>query len=202
MALTSTEGHLLPCGRRLEDVWDRLDARPATPVDKHERSCPHCQTARSSLQALAEATRAVCEDTSLTPSPTLQGRIMSAVRAEVRRGARLPLPPGELGPVDVSEQAVATVLRFAADTIDGVRARRCRLQRTEAPTTGEPVDTWAGGTSPVRVDISIAIRYSRSTTRELVETVRARVAAVAAAQVGLNVFAIDIEVEDVYRDGG
>ncbi len=203
MALTSrTDGHLLPCGRRLEDLWDRLDVPVDASPDAHERTCPHCQTARSSLQALAEATRAVYEDESLSPPPALRGRIMAAVRAEVRRGDHLPLPAGELGPVDVSEQAVAVVLRFAADSVEGVRARRCRVHGTERPTGEESAAGVARSASPVRVDLSIAIRYSRDTTRELVEVVRARVAAAAAAQVGLPVARIDIEVEDVYRDDG
>lgn len=201
MALTSrTEGHVLPCGRRLDDLWDRMDAFGGAPVDEHERICPHCQTSRSSLQALAKATRAVYEDESLTPSPALRGRIMAAVRAEVRRGNRLPLPRGEFGPVDVSEQAVAVVLRFAADTVEGVRARRCRLHFTQRPIAGGCVAEIADAAGPIRVDLSIAIRYSRDTTPELVEAVRARVAAAAAAQVGIQVAEIDIEVEDVYHD--
>ena len=61
---------------------------------------------------------------------------MQAVRAEGRRGAALPLVPTDdtgaaddagLGPVDISEQAVAAVVRYAADTVDGVRARSCRV---------------------------------------------------------------------------
>ncbi len=189
MALTSrADEHLLPCGRHLEDLWDHLDVA-AEAADEHERTCPHCQTARSSLRALADATRAVYQDESLTPPPALRGRIMAAVRAEVRRGDRLQLPPGEYGPVDVSEQAVAVVLRFAADTVVGVRALRCRLHPTGEPAT-------------VRVHLSIALRYGPSTTLDLVEAVRARVAAAAAAQVGLDVDRVDIEVEDVYHDDG
>jgi len=200
MALTSrTEGHLLPCGRSLEDLWNRLDPPAESAADDHERSCPHCQTARSSLQALADATRAVFEDDSLTPPPALRGRIMAVVRAEVRRhGNLLPLPPGEFGPIEVSGDAVAVVLRLAADTVEGVRARHCRLHLTERPpgaASAEPAD----GPASVRVDLSIAIRYSQDTTVELVELVRDRVAAAAAAEIGLPVSGIDIEVEDVYR---
>lgn len=193
MALTSrTEGHVLPCGRRLEDLWDRMATRTGVPPDDHERACEHCRAARSSLQALAEATRAVYEDESLVPTAGLRNRIMDAVRAEVRRGDRLPLPSGELGPVDVSEQAVAVVLRFAADTVEGVRARRCKVHPLDE---GGP----AGG-SPARVEMSISMRYSRSTSWDLVEDVRARVVAAADAHVGLDVTRIDIEIEDVYRD--
>lgn len=199
MALTSrTGGHLLPCGRHLEDLLDRLDSAAGAPPDEHENACPHCRTARSSLQALAEATRAVYEDTSLTPSLALRERILATVRAELRRGERLPLPPGDFGPVDVSEQAVAVVLRFAADTVEGVRARRCRLHST----VGTRPTGSAEGVASVKVELSIAIRYGPDASLQLVEAVRARVSAAAAAQIGLHVSEIDITIEDVYWDGG
>lgn len=195
MALTSqTDGrHVLPCGRDIEDLWRRLPAAADPPADTHEAGCPHCRTARASLLALADATRAVFDDRSLVPSPALRDRIMSAVRAEVRRGQRLPLPSGALGPVDVSEQAVATVLRFAADTIDGVRARRCRLRRIDG-------DEHPQGS--VLVEMSVALRYRADTGIDLVAAVRERVVAAAQAHVGLEVTRVDVEVEDVYLDRG
>lgn len=184
MALSSrTHAGALPCGRSVEELWDGLRSAP----DAHVQDCPHCRTALVSLTALAEATRAVVDDDeSLVPSPSLATRIMSAVRADVRRTSRLPLPAGEHGPVDISEQAVAAVLRFAADSVDGVRARRCRLQRVE------------GGA--VRVDLSISVRFSGGTSVATVDVVRDRVRAVATAHVGLDLAGIDVEVEDVWDD--
>jgi uncharacterized alkaline shock family protein YloU len=183
MALSSRTGaHPLPCGRRVEDLWDVLGSAP----DAHVQGCPHCRTALGSLAALAEATRAVYDDESLTPPPTLTSRIMAAVRADVRRTSRLPLPAGEHGPVDVSEQAVAAVLRFAADSVDGVRARRCRLERLED--------------GRVRVDLSVSVRFSGGTSVRTVDVVRDRVRAVATAHVGLDLADVDVEVEDVWDD--
>lgn len=199
MALTSrTNGHLLPCGRPVEGMWERLEDPGAVP-DDHERECPHCQTARSSLLALAEATRAVLADEALGPPPALHARIMSAVRAEVRRGQRLPLTPGRLGPVDVSEQAVAVVLRFAADAVDGVRARRCRLLLDGASSGTTPSGVPTAPTA-LRVEMSLALRYAPGTSIALADAVRARVVAAADAHVGLDVTRVDIEVEDVYLE--
>lgn len=183
MALSSrTDAHVLPCGRLVEDLWDGMQGPP----DAHVQDCPHCRTALGSLTALAEATRAVVDDDELlTPPPSLVRSIMSAVRADVRRTSRLPLADGEHGPVDISEQAVAAVLRFAADSVDGVRARRCRLHLQD-------------GT--VRVDLSISVRFSGGTSVTTVDLVRERVRAVATAHVGLDVTGIDIEVEDVWDD--
>lgn len=187
--MTTTGAHVLPCERRVEDLWDHLDRVS----DEHERHCPHCQAGKASLLALAEATRAALQDESLTPPPGLHAKIMSVVRAEVRRGQRIPLPPGDLGPVDVSEQAVAVVLRYAADTVPGVRARRCRLL------VAENVPDSPGG---VRVDLSIAVAYHPGTTVAVAQAVRDRVITAASAQVGLDVRSVDIEIEDVYLDGG
>lgn len=189
MALTSqTDRHALPCGRYIEDLWDRLDIPTSAADAEHERGCRHCQTARSSLLALANATRAVLDDTTLTPPAALRGRIMAAVRAEVRRGQRLLLPGGEFGAVDVSEQAVAVVLRFAADSVDGVRARKCRVGRTDA--------------GAVVVQLSIAIRYDSYASIDRVDTVRARVVSAGTARIGLDISRVDVEVEDLYLEEG
>jgi len=187
MALTRADAHLLPCGRGIEDLWTRLDSTG----DEHERHCPHCRTARTSLHALAEATRAVLADESLTAPPGLHNRIMFAVRAEVRRGQRLPLPAGDLGPIDVSEQAVAAALRFAADTVSGVRARRCRVHNAHD----------VAGREALEVRLGIAIAYSPDTSIDVVQAVRDRVVAAAAGQVGLDLLRVDVQVEDVYFDG-
>lgn len=207
MALTNrTEGHVLPCGRLLEDLWDRITGSRPPAVDEHELACPHCRTARASLEALAAATEAVYADQSLVAPAGLRGKIMDAVRAEIRRVDRLPLPAGELGPVDVSQQAVAAVLRFAADTVVGVRARRCRLHPVPDGVTG-PAPAGTGSTSAAvpaaaTVEMSIAIRFGPGTSAAAVDAVRVRVRAAAEAQVGLVVGRIDIEVEDVYVDEG
>lgn len=141
--------------------------------------------------ALSEATSAVLADQSLVPPPDLRERIMSVLRAEIRRSDRLPLPPSELGPVDVSELAVAVVLRFAADTVEGVRARRCRLLSPSADSSRP---------GALEVEMSIALRYGPEAVIDQVDKVRARVIAAASAQVGLIVSRVDIQVADVYSD--
>ncbi|HEY0807414.1 MAG TPA: Asp23/Gls24 family envelope stress response protein, partial [Pseudonocardiaceae bacterium] len=111
-------GYLLPCGRDVEQIWARLDAIEAGHADAHERDCRHCRAARESLNVLRQLTGELAHEDA-TPSVDLTSRIMSAVRAEVRRHDMVALPTGEAGLIRVSEQAVAAVLRFAADTVDG-----------------------------------------------------------------------------------
>ncbi|WP_410563198.1 Asp23/Gls24 family envelope stress response protein [Amycolatopsis sp. cmx-4-61] len=183
MAMTEYE---LPCERDVEQVWERLDAVGAGLADEHELTCPHCRAARESLLALREATSELAAEEE-APSPDLFARIMSAVRAEVRRGSMVPLPTPEPGFVEVSEQAVAAVLRYAADTVDGVRARRCRVRTVD------------GG---IEVDLTVAVSQRLVAGGEALAKVRERVTAAAAARVGLTLVKLDVFVDDVYGEPG
>jgi hypothetical protein len=185
----ATEGYELPCKRNLDQVWERLDAVGEGLADEHELTCPHCRTARESLLALHEATKELVAEAE-QPPPDLVGRIMSAVRAEVRRGQMLSLPTSEPGTVEVSEQAVAVVLRFAADAVDGVRARRCRVRTVGVGEVGE---------SLVEVELTLAMSMGNASGGEALAQVRARVSAAAAARVGLRLVGLDLVVDDIYE---
>ncbi|WP_020669293.1 hypothetical protein [Amycolatopsis nigrescens] len=188
----ATGGYELPCERDLEQVWERLDAVDQGLADEHELSCPHCRTARESLRALREVTGELAAELE-EPPPDLVGRIMSAVRAEVRRGHMMRLPSTEPGVVEVSEQAVAVVLRYAADAVPGVRARRCRVRT---------VGIGDGGESLVEVELTLAVGMRNVAGGEALEQVRERVGAAATARVGLRLVALDLVVEDVYDEDG
>lgn len=182
MAMTDYE---LPCERDVEQVWERLDAVGAGLADEHELTCPHCRAARESLLVLREATSEMVAEVD-APPPDLFGRIMSAVRAEVRRGSMVPLPTPEPGSVEISEQAVAAVLRYAADTVEGIRARRCRIH-----------DDGAG---VVEVQLTLAVSLRNATGGEALSLVRERVTAAAAARVGLTLAKLDLLVDDVFEE--
>jgi hypothetical protein len=178
----------LPCERDVEQVWERLDAVGAGLADEHELTCPHCRAARESLLALREATAELVVEDDVPPA--LFGRIMSAVRAEVRRGSMVPLPTPEPGSLEISEQAVAAVLRYAADTVDGVRARRCRVR------TG----TSGGVDGVVEVELTLAVSLRNVTGGEALALVRERVTAAAAARVGLTLAKLDLLVDDIFEE--
>lgn len=185
-----TQGYLLPCGRDVETVWERLADVTAGRVDQHDLTCPDCRDARASLMALRDVTEELLADTA-EPTPHLTGRIMAAVRAEVRRRHDMvPLPTAEPGRVRISEDAVAAVLRFAADSVAGVRARRCRVRAadTGADENGEPM---------LVVELSVAVSYESFAWRAL-DLVRERVTAAATTRIGPRVHRLDLIVEDVY----
>jgi len=186
------DGHRLPCGRLVEEVFDALEAGR---TDEHSRTCPHCATAQRSLTALMAATQALIEDDPAEPPPNLLDRIMQAVRAEGRRGAALPLlPPDDeqavAGPVDISPQAVAAVVRYATDTVAGVRARSCRV-------AVDPEDPRA-----LRIELTVALRYGAGQAADLVAAVRSRVAAALEGQVGVRTSVLDLQIADLWPEGG
>ncbi|WP_245719991.1 Asp23/Gls24 family envelope stress response protein [Nocardia uniformis] len=184
------EDYLLPCGRGMDQVWRRLDAVQAGNPDAHEARCGDCRAARESLLALREATRELVDEPD-PPPPDLFGRIMSAVRAEVRRGQTLMLPTEHPGTVEVSEQAIAVVLRYAADTVPGVRARHCRMR---------VVGTGPDGQNIVQISMSIAVRMRAGSVEGLVPLVRQRVATAISARTGLLLGRLDVTVVDVYQE--
>jgi hypothetical protein len=180
-----TEAYLLPCGRDVEDVWEHLDDNDDNDDNGHGRTCPHCLRTQQSLTVLRDLTRELADDDTAPPRD-LTGRIMAAVRADLRRHELL---GQEARGVRVSAQAVAAVLRYATDGVEGVRARRCRV--TEVPGDGLAVE----------VDMTVVVAFGLFALSTLDE-VRARVAAAAAAQVGVRLARLDLSVEDLYDTGG
>lgn len=172
--------HPLPCGRSVEDVWNDVEARRTS---SHDATCEHCATARGSLHQLAEATRALLADPA-EPPPGLLDRIMAAVRADLRRTETLPLP-SDLGPADISEPAVAAVLRYATDSVAGVRARSCRIE-------------WADVPDAVRIRMTLSLRYGTAPGTAVFSAVRERITTAMTGQVGLSPAVIDLEVVDVW----
>ncbi|MFG1797574.1 Asp23/Gls24 family envelope stress response protein [Nocardia sp. NPDC049149] len=185
---TTEEDYRLPCGREIEQVWDRLDAVEAGLGDEHEKTCPHCRSARGSLLALRDATKELIDEPDPAPLD-LTSRIMSAVRAEARRGRTLRLPTAAPGTVEVSEQAIAAVLRYAADSVPGVRARHCRVRSVGMGMDGE---------NRVEVEMSVAIGFGHTTIGAALPIVRERVMAALDAQTGLELATLDLVVADVY----
>ena len=182
MAVSSP--HVLACGRTVESLWDQLESGRSVP-DTHQGGCPHCTTARASLEQLVEATGQLVEDPA-RPASGLLDRIMSAVRADLVHGESMTLPT-PLGGADVSMNALRGVLRFAVDTVDGVRSRRCRV----VPVADRP--------GAVRVWMSLSLRFGSYQVETLAEA-RRRAMAALSDRVGVTADAVDFEIDDVFLD--
>lgn len=193
------EQALLTCGRPIDQVWEHIE----DPPDGHESRCSDCQQARQSLAELNEATSSLRlddeSDPDLAPPPSIKASIMDLARAEVRRGSRLPLrlPAFADLPVEltISEQTVAGVVRFAADRIAGLHARRCKVRLDQSGRSDPGLD----GDSTVRVVIDLGVALSAEiqiieTTQVLRDSVRAAVL----ADTGMSVEKINVSVEDLF----
>ena len=174
----------LPCGHDIDQLWDHL--AKGTP-DEHARSCQYCQAALNEIRPLRTAIGELAAEP-VRPPADLSGKVMAAVRARVGAAPapRIALPGPAGNRLLISERAAAFILRAAGDTVDGVRARSCRL----AP------DAHDLSTS-TDLKLSISLRFDMPVLAAA-RAVRMAVRAAARAQLGLTLGRIDIDVVDVY----
>ncbi|MHA7276508.1 Asp23/Gls24 family envelope stress response protein [Arthrobacter sp. HLT1-21] len=118
---------------------------------------------------------------------------MMVARAEIRRGRRAPLDTTALGTIDISEQALNGLIRFAASTLPGVHARRCTIITPGTkPSSTDPVDV---------ADIRITLQVALSSTVKIPATMkllRERIGSVVQGQTTISMKQINVIVEDLY----
>ena len=183
MAVNLAVDHL-PCGRQVDKLWEHL-AHGAP--DEHARSCEHCQAALTELRPLRKALRALAAEP-VRPPADLHARVMAAVRGRTAAAPRIALPGPGGNRLVISEHAVAVILRAAGDTVDGVRARSCRLPR-DAQNLSTATD----------LELSISLRCDMPVAAAA-RAVRVALRTAARAQLGLTLGRIDIDVEDVHAE--
>ena len=175
-------GDRLPCGRDIDQLWDHL-VRDAP--DEHARSCEHCQAALTEIRPLHTAISALAAEP-VRPPADLRAKVMAAVRARMAAAPRIALPAPAGNRLVISEHAAAIILRAAGDTVDGVRARSCRL----------PPDAHDMSTD-TDLKLSISLRFDMPVLAAA-RAVRVAVRTAARAQLGLTLGRIDIDVVDVH----
>jgi hypothetical protein len=175
-------GDRLPCGHDIDQLWERLvqDA-----PDEHARSCEHCQAALAEVRPLRTAISVLAAEP-VRPPADLHAKVMAVVRARMAAAPRIILPGPAGSRLAISEHAAAVILRAAGDTVDGVRARSCRL-----PPGAHDVSAAAD------LKLSISLRFDMPALAAA-RAVRAAVRAAARAQLGLTLGRIDIDVVDVH----
>lgn len=178
----NTDSDRLPCGHDIDQLWDRLvmDA-----PDEHARSCEHCQAALDEIRPLRRAMMVLAAEP-VRPPADLHAKVMAAVRARKADGPRITLPGPAGNRLVISEHAAAIILRAAGDTVDGVRARSCRL----SPNAHDM-------RTATDLKLSISLRFDRPVPTAA-RAVRVAVRTAARAQLGLTLGRIDIDVVDVH----
>lgn len=195
----------LACGRDAAGVWE--DAETGS-LDDHEQTCPYCQTVVADAAVLDAATVELAAEP-IDPPATLVDRVMSVVRAELRRDY-LPLPARH-GPARIERGSAAAVLRHATDQMPGVRAHSCRITLPERPEGDEQTDQHPGtpaeqadqhpGTpaeqaaAVVRISVAMAFGADMPSTAARVQQL---ILAAADRLLGLPVDRVDVVVVDVF----
>ncbi len=197
MALDDTP--LLGCGRSIDQIWAGIDQPPSG----HEEHCQHCQKARTQLQQLKKATSALAEsdlqDPQLKPRPGITTTIMDIARAEVRRGQKLLVRTTDHGTIEISEQALSTVIRRAATAIPGIHPRRCRIDIHSA--TNDSSENTLSAIPRTDPELIINLRVAASADINIPQTVaalREKIHTALPAGIGIDPGIINITVEDLY----
>jgi hypothetical protein len=177
----SPAGDRLPCGRRIDQLWNQL--ANGTP-DEHARGCEHCQAALAEIRPLFAASKQLAAEP-VSPPDDLTGRVMAVIRARIHPAPRIPLPGPAGMRLDISERAAAIVLRAAGDTVDGVRSRSCRI------IPAHDKDAFTG------LRLTISLRYGVPAFAAA-RALRGAVHAAAGRQLGLTLGHIDVEVADIH----
>lgn len=176
------------CGRSLTRVWQ--DA--GRPPDPHTLACPDCRRARNRLQSLRAATVKLREQDlrhpAFRPPQGIKQAVLAEAGSQVRRGARLALTGTPNGLVEIREYDLAAVVREAASTVGGVRARRCR------------VDLVPDAGSGLRIHLRTAVAPGVDICRAM-DFLRRRIRAAVAVSVGILPHTVHLTVEDLYDDG-
>lgn len=200
MALEDTPR--LGCGRSIDHLWSTLDA----PAGEHEEHCAHCRDARARMIHLRQATAALkdaeANDPALVPRRSLRDSIMDIARTEARRSRLLAVQDHDGGTTEISEQALSTVVRFAAAGVPGIQARRCRIEVSTAErpsSTGGTHDTTGGSLHPMVIDLRIAAA-PKIHIPHTVAVLRDQIGISIARSVGIYPVTINITVEDLYDD--
>jgi hypothetical protein len=174
---------LLACGRDAARVWEHAEAGT---LDEHERGCPHCLATVADRERLAGLVgRMAAQD--LRPPPNLVEQVVAAVVADLRPHDLLDLGHGS----SLARPAAAAALRHVVDSMDGLRARSCRITQEPSPAPGEPgaLHVTVGVTARFGVDLaSVTARV-----RQIMISTGDRAFGVAVARV-------DIQVVDVWDE--
>ncbi len=181
----------LPCGRNPLEVWD--DAA-ADRLDAHQQTCRYCQGVAAEYQALAKPIREWRAEAIEAP-PALLSRVMATVRAGLTARTYLPLVSPH-GPARLDTATAAATLRWAADQVDGVRARSCHIDPVDLTPPARPADRAAPAVVAVRLSIAAPIGVDLP---ELADQVRRLIAETTTKLLGLAVTTIDIDIVDVYQ---
>lgn len=165
---------------------------PSRPGDPHDD-----QATRNYLEHIAALHRDWDElesrgDDSVQLSRRARSALSEAVRADARHGARVDMPPTDIGPYTLTELALRTLIRDTIDDIDGVVSLRTTIDY-------DPGRGWNSRGLPRRVECHISAVETTPDLPGLAEQVRSAVRGACARELDLPDLPIDVHIEDLHE---
>jgi len=174
---------VLACGRDAARVWEHAEAGR---LDEHERTCPHCRSTVADRERLAGLVGRMAAQ-ELRPPPNLVEQVVTAVVADLRPHDLLDLGDGSW----LARPAAAATLRHVVDSMDGLRARSCRIVQEPAAAPGEP--------GPLSVTVGVTARFGVDLA-SVTARVRQVMISTGDRAFGIAVARVDIQVVDVWDE--
>lgn len=134
-------------------------------------------------------------DRSVQLSAGALATIKESVRADVRHGAAVAMPPTPAGPFTATELVVRTLVRTTIDAVPGARSLRTRLAHAEPEEGGG-----RGRGRLTALSCSLSAAWSARDLLALGAEVRAALAAALERELGVRDVRIDIRIEDLHED--
>nr|WP_217491400.1 hypothetical protein [Brachybacterium squillarum] len=132
-------------------------------------------------------------DASVQLSEQARSTIRESVRADVRHGAQVQMPPTASGPYTMSEYALRGLVRRAVDQVDGALALKARFEHDDS---GRGLRERG---LPTRVICRISASIECRDLQDLADRVRTSVREAFAEQVELRDPVVDIHIEDLHE---
>lgn len=168
------------------------------PVETAEQSAAYDSLIRSAHEEWASLERS--GDPSVSVSAGSLAALKRSVRAEVRRGAQVEVPPTGHGPMSVSELTLHTVLRRAVDAVPDARSLRARVEYAHEDAASHGGRSGERG-MPRAVTLRISALLGSPGARDLqrlAEDVRTAAAAALRRDLDIDPVRIDVHIEDLH----
>lgn len=131
-------------------------------------------------------------DESVQLSTRVRSTLSEVVRADARHGARVQMPPTDLGPYTLSELALRALIRETVDAVPGVMSLRTVVDH--APGRG-----WGERGVPQTITCRVSLDARTRDLPALAETTRRAVLSACERELDLTDIRVDIHIEDLHE---
>ena len=117
--------------------------------------------------------------------------LAESVRADVRHGAQVQMPPTDLGPFTLSELSLRTLVRTTVDRVPGAMALKTSFSHASSP-------DWLTRGAPQRIFCRISASTAAPDLPALANRIRTSVRTACAQDLDLTDVVVDIHIEDLH----